>query len=133
VQVAGLAVVKRVGATRGRGVVARRLVCERSKGEAVGVEQRRCEPPWLGVGARRWVLVFDVFMAVGLSGEQVSMSLVGCRCLWAMGCRRDGGPSREHAPGGVCDIQNISERVAWRGGQRMGTLLDVREVCLEVL
>lgn len=39
----------------------------------------------------------------------------------------------EDVPGGVCNVQDIGERVAWRRGERMRALLDVGEVCLEVL
>lgn len=68
-QVAGLAVVERVGATRSRGVVARRLVGKRGKGKAVWVEQRGRKSPGLIVAARSGVLVLDVLMAVGLAVE----------------------------------------------------------------
>ena len=38
----------------------------------------------------------------------------------------------EDVPRGVGNVQDISERVAWRRGERMRALLDVGEVCLEV-
>lgn len=67
VQVAGLAMVQRVGAARRRRVVARRLVGKGGKCKAVGVEQRGRESPWLVVSARGGILVFDV-VGVARSG-----------------------------------------------------------------
>ena len=60
VQIAGLAVVERVGPARRGRVVAWRLVCEGGECKAVGVEQRGGESPWLVVAARGRVLVFDI-------------------------------------------------------------------------
>lgn len=44
-----------------------------------------------------------------------------------------GSLSREDVPGGVGDVKRISERVTGGRGQRMRALLDMGEVCLEVL
>jgi hypothetical protein len=60
VQIAGLAVIERVGPSRRGRVVAWRLVCEVGEGKAIGVEQRGGESPWLDVAARGRVLIFDI-------------------------------------------------------------------------
>ena len=59
-KVASLIVVEGVGAAWGGSVVAGRLVSERCECEAVRVEKRGCESPWLVGPTRRRVLVLDV-------------------------------------------------------------------------
>jgi hypothetical protein len=67
VQVASLAVVESVGAAGGGGVVSRWLISKAGECEAVWVEQRGREAPWLVVPARRRVSVFDLLMVAEIA------------------------------------------------------------------
>lgn len=65
-KVASLVMVERVCTTRRRCVVSGRLVCKARECVRVGVEQRRCEPPWFMLRSRGRVKIFDVLTAEAL-------------------------------------------------------------------
>lgn len=88
-QVTSLAVVERVRSA-GRGcVVARGLVSKVGECEAVWVEQRRGEAPWLGVPTRRGVCIFDFLVVAesavfrdGLAKRCAAVAEMGCKGGW---------------------------------------------------
>ena len=61
-EVACLAVVKRVGAARRGCVIAWRLICKRGECERIGVKERGCKSPWLNRSPWRRipVMIFEL-------------------------------------------------------------------------
>lgn len=113
-QVASLAVVQGVSAARRRSVVAGRLIGKRGECEAVGVEERGGEAPWLVVPTRCGIRIFDIFLVAIIAGTQCLLAEgsfameavvpVGNTRLGQEGARRArhddgelaGAPGREH-------------------------------------
>jgi hypothetical protein len=109
-----LAMVERVGAARRRCVVARWLVCERCECEAVGVEQRRGEPPWLGVPPRSRVLVLNIFLVANMSVNGfVSSLFVAFSDGFDVGGRTSRSTSTRDVPG---DMGWVGSRNTYREG-----------------
>lgn len=99
----------------GGSVVSRRLISERREGEAIGIEERGREAPWLVIPARCRVGVLDIFMIAEMPrGEDISVLLFegprrssqaqmgayakngALRQRIASGSRREGSESKEH-------------------------------------
>jgi hypothetical protein len=60
--------------TGGRSIIVWRLVCERSEGERVGVEERGSKPPWVMLASRGWIEVLCIFIAQAMvSGSSMSV------------------------------------------------------------
>ena len=77
-KVAGLIVVECVRSARRRRVIAWRLVGEIAEGEAVRIQQRRSEAPWLLVTSGGEVQVLDIVVVDEVTvGQRQHVSFVG--------------------------------------------------------